>query len=99
MQLLSCITKSKKESHNNNITPLFHFQDACYLCPTQRTIINQINQMGASEQQQEGIQFIKRGEKVTIHNLDYNCAAAAATADVNNDSNASDESFDFDNDK
>ena len=70
--------------------------------PTPQTIINQVNQMGASENQPNGIQFTNMDAKVTIHDLDQNHAN-----DDKDNSNVSDESFDhdeeyqneFDNDK
>ena len=59
--------------------------------PTPRTIINQVNQMGASENQPEGIQFTDMNGKVTINILDLNCAN-----DNDNNSNETEESFDHD---
>ena len=57
--------------------------------PTPWTIIDQVNQIGAPEKQPDGIQSTNMDEKFTIHVLDLNCAN-------NDDSNASDKSFDND---
>ena len=58
---------------------------------TSKTVIDRINEMGASEKQPEGVQFTGRDGRVSISNLDLNL-------DDNNDdnSNASDESFNHD---
>ena len=59
--------------------------------PTLRTIVDQVNQLGASEKQPDGIQFINMDGKVTIHDLDLNRAD-----DDNDASNVSDERLDHD---
>ena len=50
---------------------------------TSQTIIDQVNQMGFSEKQPEGIQVLDKDGKVTIHNL-----ASINFDNNNNNSNA-----------
>ena len=53
--------------------------------PTPQTVIDQVDQMGVSEKQPKGIQFMGLDGKITIHHLDLNQAD-----DDDNYSNASD---------
>ena len=58
---------------------------------TPQTVIDQVDQVGASEKQSEGIQLTNMDGRVTIHDLDLN-----HVDDDDSNSNASDESFDYD---
>lgn len=59
--------------------------------PTPATIVEIVNQMGVSEKQPNGIQFMNMDMEVTVYNFDLN------RDDNDDDSNASDEIFKHDN--
>ena len=56
---------------------------------TPKTIIDRVNEMGTSEKQPGGVQFINRDGRVSINDLNLNL-----DDDDDEESNASDESFD-----
>ena len=59
--------------------------------PTPQIFIDQVDQMGASEKQSEGIQFTNMDERVTIHDLHLNRAD-----NDDDDSNTSGKNFHHD---